>query len=405
MDLMIDTPIDRIDKDFIDQLIQDKEPEGTTLEYKRDLPRPQDRKHNEEFAKDISSFANTTGGYIFYGIEGERDQDNKATGTPASVAGISGETGDQAILRLDQILQSWVDPRIMPMPQFKEVNGFAAGGSVLAVRIPKSLNGPHMVVKGDNRFWYRAGAGKSHLDVHQIRSAFLASDEIPRRIQRFREERIASIVTKQTPIPLNGDPKFVIHVIPLTAFAATQPDPLPDHSRLGYGMLPDSFPGASSRFNFDGILFYSSYRENGGHCGYTQIFRNGSIEGTFSDFTGPWGEMDPVTGILSLVLVSELYDLIGKYLKFLRQTNTPSPVVVLVSLVGVKECILVTSAEVYRMRKNHIDRDILLLPEVILEDLSQTPDKVLRPILDVLWQAAGYSRCTLYDGQGVLNLR
>jgi len=48
----------------IQKLIENKIEESLTLEYKRELSR-----NNKEIAKDISAFANTSGGVIIYGIE------------------------------------------------------------------------------------------------------------------------------------------------------------------------------------------------------------------------------------------------------------------------------------------------------------------------------------------------
>jgi hypothetical protein len=47
-----------------------------------------------------------------------------------------------------------------------------------------------------------------------------------------------------------------------------------------------------------------------------------------------------------------------------------------------------------------IDRDTLLLPEVLVEDFSVSTDNLLRPVFDALWQAAGFSSCEHYDAQG-----
>lgn len=44
-----------------------------------------------------------------------------------------------------------------------------------------------------------------------------------------------------------------------------------------------------------------------------------------------------------------------------------------------------------------IDRDVLLLPEVLVPELPADAATLLRPMFDALWQAAGFERCLDYD--------
>jgi hypothetical protein len=39
---------------------------------------------------------------------------------------------------------------------------------------------------------------------------------------------------------------------------------------------------------------------------------------------------------------------------------------------------------------NRIDRPDVPLPESIIQNLNESPERILKPILDMLWQAAGY---------------
>jgi hypothetical protein len=47
-----------------------------------------------------------------------------------------------------------------------------------------------------------------------------------------------------------------------------------------------------------------------------------------------------------------------------------------------------------------IDRDILELPEMFIEDLTVGPEAILKLAFDGLWNAVGWSRCTYYDENG-----
>jgi predicted HTH transcriptional regulator len=81
-----------LERDLLD-LISSQTAEGRTLEYKRDLPGRADAE-KKEFLADISSFANTSGGDLIYGIE-------ESQGIPTSIVGLNGADMDAEKLRLD----------------------------------------------------------------------------------------------------------------------------------------------------------------------------------------------------------------------------------------------------------------------------------------------------------------
>jgi hypothetical protein len=47
-----------------------------------------------------------------------------------------------------------------------------------------------------------------------------------------------------------------------------------------------------------------------------------------------------------------------------------------------------------------VDRDDLLLPDVMVDEFGQQPATVLRPALDAIWQAAGWRRSFNYNKDG-----
>jgi predicted HTH transcriptional regulator len=67
----IEKPVSLITENDLLQLIADKESEGKTLDYKRDLVGRSDT-DKREFLHDVSSFANTLGGHLIFGMD-EKD--------------------------------------------------------------------------------------------------------------------------------------------------------------------------------------------------------------------------------------------------------------------------------------------------------------------------------------------
>ena len=47
-----------------------------------------------------------------------------------------------------------------------------------------------------------------------------------------------------------------------------------------------------------------------------------------------------------------------------------------------------------------IDRENIILPEVIIEDIKGEPSRILKPIFDQIWNAAGFEKSRNYDDEG-----
>ena len=77
---MINKPINSIESSDLDALVANAVPEGKLLDYKRDLPGPADADKKELLA-DASSFANTAGGFLIFGVE-------ETSGVPSAIVGI-----------------------------------------------------------------------------------------------------------------------------------------------------------------------------------------------------------------------------------------------------------------------------------------------------------------------------
>jgi hypothetical protein len=374
----------------------DEVPEGRSLDYKAELPGGKDAE-KKELASDASSFANGAGGYIIYGISEKKDGAGKNTGLPEPEAGLSNGNVDPEILRLESILRSTIDP-VIPGVRIKQFAGFAKGPVVL-LYIPRSWAGPHMVTAGgDSRFHSRGSAGKHSLDVHEIRSAFSLSAELPTLIRRFRDERLGRIVADETPVALDGADRLVLHLVP---FSAMGMEPSVDLATWAKTPPPPLSPNASNhRYNFDGFVTFNN-DANRVNRTYFQLFRSGAIEAvrTMSSartdgtkMLRPWW--------LEEIILDGLRDYVSRY----EKNGVELPVVVMASLLSVKGAMLPPSAT----RGNRgsgpaIERDTLLLPDVLLRDYADDLPKLMRPAFDALWQAVGTPRSYCYDENGAWN--
>jgi predicted HTH transcriptional regulator len=163
-------PLDQIDQAQLQRLIDGRTSETRDIEYKRDTYGNADKDYGE-FLADVSSFANTVGGDLIVGM-------SASAGVPASFSPLQIDC-DAEILRLENIARSGLQPRI---------SGFAMraipiqrGGSVLVIRIPRSYNQPHRIIRqgnGNNRFYARSSAGKYEPNVDELRQLFAQAPQL-----------------------------------------------------------------------------------------------------------------------------------------------------------------------------------------------------------------------------------
>lgn len=139
---MIEKCLEDITGDDLASLISGGVAEGRTIEYKRQLPGNSDA-DKKEFLADASSFANTSGGDLIFGMD-------ESHGLPTQVVGLQSGDLDLEIRRLDSILSSGLDPRI----RYRSMLVACAGDQrVLFVRVEHSWFGPHRVIfKGHDKF-------------------------------------------------------------------------------------------------------------------------------------------------------------------------------------------------------------------------------------------------------------
>lgn len=392
---MINKQFDLIQKSDIDSLIYNGVAETRTLEYKEKLSGNSDE-DKKEFLADISSFANASGGDIIYGIQEQRSSDNKTTGIPEAANGVGAINSDAEIRRLENIIRDGVAPRIVGL-QTKAIDGFA-DGSVIVIRVPKSWNSPHMVTfKNHSRFYSRNSAGKYPLDVTEIRSAFIVSESLPERIRQFRTERIAKIIADETPVPLQSNPKIVLHVLPLASLTSGTSIDVNLAANNPSSLQPITSSSWNQRYNFDGIVKYFSIQPPTSSS-YTQLFRNGAIEAVDAYI------LEPSKGrkiISSVFYEEELIKSLQEYLQLQQQLELNPPVLIMLSLLGVRDYIMSVGDGWDHTRHTYpIDRDILIVPEIVVEDYAAKSSDILRPAFDAVWQACGWDCCKNYDASG-----
>lgn len=384
---MIPKEIDNIMEEDLQFLKDNSVLEGKTIEYKQQLP-SNSVSDKKQFLADISSFANASTGDLIFGVVEER-------GIPQSIEGLDIADIDEEKLRLENMIRDGLEPRITgtsikPIP-------LSNSRTVLVIRVPKSWNSPHRVIyDGHDKFYSRNSSGKYPIDVAELRIAFNLSEALADRIRRFRPERISKIIANETPIPLNDTAKIVLHVLPVISFSPAQRYDLTDLTSKGLHLTPMYCSGWDSRYNFDGMLTFAGVRERKSHS-YVQLFGNGIIEAVEGLLLSPRGQRLIIPSIrYEQELISSLTD----YLAVLKTLEVEPPIFIFLTLLGVKGYSMGMDKWKYDIDETHtIDRDILQLPEVIIESYNVIPEKVLKPCFDSIWNACGFPRALYYNDE------
>ena len=412
--------IDSITEEHLRSLIADQVTELRVIEYKRELPGRSDG-DKKEFLADVCSFANTAGGDLIYGI-------TESGGTPRDLVGVDAGNVDAEISRLENSIRDGIKPRI-PGIQHQPVR-LENGKHALVIRVPRSFSRPHVVTyKNHWKFYARSSNGKYQMDVGEVRRAFVLSESVADRIRAFRADRLGRVVSGETPIPIEGTSRVVLHVVPISAFDSPawvvdldiRRPPLSERVLLPISIvnatdteeeLEDevlwSYPSAFlPRYNFDGVLCDSQLGEPGeGPEGYVQLFRTGVIEAADNHAFIEEQSMSAINGHINGYKLDEgLIKAVHRYFRLLRELGVEPPIFLLLSLVGVSGYQMLRGGvpRHYYSALRPVDRDDLVVPEVMVESLEQdlhSLQRLMRPLLDAVWNAVGLPRSPHYDESG-----
>jgi len=389
-----DKPLDLIEESDLQALKETGVFERKYLEYKRCLPGDSDDE-KREFLADVSSFANAAGGDLIYGI---REED----GAAVELCGLGAISPDQEILRLENLVRDGIEPRI-PGVSISRV-ALKAGGVAIIVRVPRSWALPHVVkFKKHWRFHSRNSAGKYPLDMSEVRALFALSETLPERMRNFRAERLSRIVAGETPVRLADGAKIVLHLVPFGAF---DPSSRFDVARLADKpdqLNPIGSTLAHCRHNFDGLLTWDDF-ESRTAISYVQLFRTGALEAVDAGILPSTREERWIRGNF---LEQKLVESFARYSATQEGLGAQPPVVVMLSLLGVSGYAMWRDQD-HRCLLPHsqvVDRDALLVPEIMLESYKCHAANALRPAFDAVWNAAGYRGSPNYDKGGTWKLR
>jgi hypothetical protein len=389
-------PVDRLDfdnlrEDDLSDLVASQVPEGLRIDYKKDLYGNADA-DKREFLKDVSAFANAFGGHLIIGVE-------EQNGLPISVAGVSNVNADDVILRFEQVIRTGIEPRIQGL-RVRAVP-LVNGAYCFVLRIPRSWHPPHRVsAQNSNRFWVRNSGGAHEASVEELRTLFTLGADAFNRVHQFRDERLREINFMDNARPLQGNGRLILHIVPLAGVASSWQVDLGTVSKANQAFWPIGAVGFSPRFNFEGFV---NERLGDLNNGYTQIFRNGAVEATMASIiTERGGERYIHGGVFETNIIRVL----PKYLNGLRDVGVPPPIVVLLTLEGVRGVCYRVRKDICDAQEPAIELARLNLPEGLISEYGPDLDyyRAVKPAFDALWNTAGRPSAQSFSADGIWGL-
>jgi len=380
----------------LQQLVTHQVQEGPHVDFKRELPANWDASAKHDFYADASAFANAGGGDLIYGMA-EDDQGQAASLVPLIL------NPDETALRLADFLLNGVEPR-MPGVQVQPVAVAVGGvdGFAIVIRVPQSWSGPHRV-KSNYKFYVREGNRKRELDIPEIRGLFLRSENQAQKVRDFRTERLGKILSGDAPCKLVGGPVWVLHVIPTqAALGIGSVDPLP---YLDYARHLPSLGGTVTyaRINLDGALGFRNPTAEGLTHGYTQLFRNGFVEAVHVLSMPPGG-----TGQPSVLPGTAYENYTAQFLASVRAeleyAGFHPEVTMMMSLLGADRIELGFRRFNWNVdaTQGRFNRPTVVLPDVLVPAEAE-PLIGLKPMFDLVWQAAGMRGSINFNDAGEWN--
>lgn len=374
---------DDISEGNLSDLVAGAAPESLVLEYKQ-AGYTTDHDGRREFLKDVSALANSSGGHIVIGMT---EADGGAGGLMAV------DAPDEQITRMENTARDGLQPRVQGI-RMKAIS-LMGGGAAIVISVPRSWNAPHRVsAQNSNRFYVRNSNGVHEAGVDELRRLFNGGMEFEQAARSFRAERVALIAANEGPRAIEGNGRLIVHVLPLFS---GQSDPLNIETLYkahgSFRPLAADY-GHTPQLTIDGFMNF----RGGDKCyGYTQVFRNGTVEATLADIIADWRG----TSIIKpAVLVDYTMEALGTYLPGLRDIGVAPPLAIMISLQGMEGVRQAMPGGENEVRDSQPFRySEVLLPHILLPDYGSDADrqKAIRPAFDTLWNAASYVKCMSFD--------
>jgi len=389
---ILNKSIEDLEIQDIERLISNQVPESITLDYKKEL-KLSTSSDKKEFLADISSFNNTNGGVIIYGLQEEKDQYNKNKGIPESITPLAGINEDQTKQQIEQLVADGLSPKLTSL-KFEFISH--GNGVVIVIGIPNNFGLPRMIVhSGSNKFYKRRNTGRYLLDVYELSDEFLKSGNMKERFDAKHESRVSKVRAINLMRNVSKERFALISIFPVDSMNLRLD--LKDRKiteLIKEKLRPIGASLWSDTYNLEGFFVFSEgyYSDEEGRkiYSYVQVFRDGVIEFYTSRLhfynTRPTGSKWVFLGHGFEKTIDEI---IHGAFSFYSAIDIENTFYVKVSVVGLEGTKIVNDNDSF-FRGGLIDRRSVTLPGYLI-DLDNY-EEVILDIKDTMWQCGGQAK-------------
>ena len=374
-------PVGKLCEAHIDALVDNQVAESRDLDYKRQLPDLSPEQSKLEFLKDVSSFANTRGGVMLFGVECKRTADSSVA---ERVCGVDPTVNvDRIRQQWEAVLRDGLDPRIPPI-EVQEIQMPGRGVRVVALGISQSIRTPHLGWFGRNgQVWRRSQAGKYQANVEEIRHMVRESDSLGAELETYRERRYQ--VLRGRGVQQAG--VTFVHILPVGRL--DQNMDLVPFATAFMGLSNVFGTGWGPTYNFDG--YYIPAGAAGQRIrSFTQWLRCGGYE----LFTETFHKFGNERGYQAYSLTNFMHERVPRVVTFLNQEMAVDPpFALMLTIQGVQSFPISDAPDhwLYPGTAQPIDRDALCVSPALIEDPTRDVIPAIDNVLRVVWQSGGFA--------------
>ena len=216
--------------------------ENEYIDYKKtfaidDVPRDKKQQEQVEFRNDVCSFANTSGGYLIFGIE-------ETAGVPNKIIGISIKNNNADLFEREILnYLQFIMPRV---PYYKlKLIPTADNKYIVILFIQHDFYAPYIHVESQKNYkvFKRVGNSKALIEYQELKAMFTQSISFENEIANYRRNRIEKYLTHED----NDDHEYsqfvMFHIIPDSFLDSSYDKPLYilDRSKNKLREIFDSF--------------------------------------------------------------------------------------------------------------------------------------------------------------------
>jgi len=385
-------PLHEIAEKHLHSLVSLRVSESERIEYKVELKMNTD-KEKRELCKDISAFANSQGGYLFFGIA-------ETNGIPTSISGI--QFDDAAKQQFFQILTSGISPRVQNF--FHGEIPLCNGLKVLILKIQPD-GYLHQVKYDDNRYYKRTGTITIAMESSDVETFFRSIGPSARKekVQEIIDGYYAALKSKKYFKGIEGKGICALAIVPEVPSINLDISRLSGNFNTLFEPIYYSSGSLSSEISGRSRFTFACGTDDRVPYAVTELTDFGEVKAYNSSMLQSHYDMQENRyDIPNIAYEREIITIFHHYLSSLKESGVAGPFFIHTAMLNVQG---------YSMHTKRISGGRVFQGEDIQPLLCHVPNdthfatkqdvaKAVRPMFDYIWREFGFDKSINYSEEG-----